>query len=126
VRQRAGIPAAPPPDPASELYTVEQAASELAVSGSTIYRWLWAGLLPAEQTTPGAPWRIRLSDQVRRRLVPEVPDGFLPLEEAAKALGVARQTVLHGSNAANSKRSRSPRAAARDFAFRFQPRGWIV
>jgi excisionase family DNA binding protein len=95
VRQRAGIPAAPPPDPASELLTIEQAASELSVSGPTIYRWLRAGLLPGEQTTPGAPWRIRLTDEVRRRFVPDVPDGFVPLAEAAKLLGVARQTVLH-------------------------------
>jgi excisionase family DNA binding protein len=95
VRQRAGIPAAPPPDAASELYTIEQAARELAVSEPTIYRWLRAGLLPAEQTTPGAPWRIRLTDEIRRRFVPAVPDGFVPLAEAAKLLGVARQTVLH-------------------------------
>jgi excisionase family DNA binding protein len=27
--------------------------------------------------------------------VPEVPDGWLRLDQAAKALGVARQTVLH-------------------------------
>jgi excisionase family DNA binding protein len=95
VRQRAGIPAASPPDPASELHTVEQAAQELSVSGPTIYRWLRAGLLPGEQTTPGAPWRIRLTDEIRSRFVPEVPAGFVPLAEAAKALGVARQTVLH-------------------------------
>jgi excisionase family DNA binding protein len=95
VPQRAGIPAAPPPDPESELYTVEQAASELSVSAPTIYRWLRAGLLPGEQTTPGAPWRIRLTDEIRSRFVPDVPDGYLPLAEAAKRLGVARQTVLH-------------------------------
>jgi excisionase family DNA binding protein len=27
--------------------------------------------------------------------VPEVPDGFVPLAEAARLLGCARQTVLH-------------------------------
>jgi excisionase family DNA binding protein len=95
VRQRAGIPAAPPPDPASELHTVEGAAKELSVSEPTIYRWLRAGLLPAEQTSPGAPWRIRLTEDIRRRFIPEVPEGFVPLAEAAKLLGVARQTVLH-------------------------------
>ena len=45
--------------------------------------------------TPQAPWRIRLSDEMRRRFVPDVPDGYVRLDEAAKALGVARQTVLH-------------------------------
>jgi excisionase family DNA binding protein len=94
-RQRAGIPAAPPPDPDGEVVTIAQAADQLAVSTATIRRWLDDGLLPAEQTTPHAPWRIRLTEQVRARFVPDVPDGFLPLAEAAKMLGVARQTVLH-------------------------------
>ena len=53
------------------------------------------GLLPGEQTTPHAPWRIRLTNELRARFVPEVPDGYLPLDEAAKRLGCARQTVLH-------------------------------
>jgi excisionase family DNA binding protein len=93
-RQRAGIPAAPPPDPGSDLVTIDQAAKELAVSTATVRRWLRDGLLPGEQTTPGAPWRIRLTDEIRRRFVPEVPEGFVPLADAAKALGCARQTVL--------------------------------
>jgi len=94
-RQRAGIPAAPSPDPDGEIVTIEHAAAELDVSTSTIRRWLREGLLPAEQTTAGAPWRIRLTDEVRARFVPEVPDGFVGLDDAAHLLGVARQTVLH-------------------------------
>ena len=94
-RQRAGIPAAPPPDPESNLVTIQQAASELAVSLFTIRRWLREGLLPGEQTTPNAPWRIRLDDDVRARFVPDVPDGFVKLGDAARLLGCARQTVLH-------------------------------
>jgi DNA invertase Pin-like site-specific DNA recombinase len=95
VRQKHAIRAAPPPDPDSDLFAIEQAAGELDVTTTTIYRWLRAGLLPGEQTTPHAPWRIRLTDEIRARFVPEVPDGYLPLDEAATALGVARQTVLH-------------------------------
>ena len=95
VRTRADIPAAPPPDPASQLSTVLQAASELGVSTNTIHRWLREGLLPGEQTTPSAPWRIRLNDEIRARFVPDVPDGYVPLNEAAQILGCARQTVLH-------------------------------
>ncbi len=95
VRQRQGIPAAPAPDPTSEIVTIHEAARELGVSPATIRRWLREGMLPAEQTTPHAPWRIRLSDDVRARFVPEVPEGYLPLDEAARRLGVARQTVLH-------------------------------
>ena len=95
VRERAGIPIAPPSDLAGELHTVEAAARELGVAQTTIYRWLKTGLLPGEQTTPHAPWRIRLTDDIRRRFVADVPDGYLPLEQAAKRLGIARQTVLH-------------------------------
>ena len=95
VRQQHGIPAAPSRDPDSGLLTIGQAATKLGVSNATIYRWLKAGLLPGEQTTTHAPWRIRLTDELRARFVPDVPDGYRPLDEAAKRLGVARQTVLH-------------------------------
>jgi excisionase family DNA binding protein len=95
IRQRASIPAAPPPDPDGDTVTVEQAANTLQVSTATIHRWLREGLLPGEQVTVGSPWRIRLTDEIRGQFVPDVPDGYLPLNEAAKRLGVARQTVLH-------------------------------
>ncbi|MCA1677504.1 MAG: recombinase family protein, partial [Actinobacteria bacterium] len=95
VRHQHAIPAAPPPDPASDLFSIDQAADQLGVTHTTVYRWLRAGLLPGEQTTPHAPWRIRLTDEIRARFVPTVPDGWLPLDQAAKQLGVARQTVLH-------------------------------
>ena len=94
-RFRAGITAAPLPDPESELVTIQTAAAQLGVSTFTIRRWLRDGLLPGKQTTPNAPWRIRLTDEVRQRFIPDIPDGFVPLAEAAKRLGVARQTVLH-------------------------------
>jgi DNA invertase Pin-like site-specific DNA recombinase len=94
-RQRAGIPAAPPPDRDGETVTIEQAANALQVSTATVRRWLREGLLPGEQVTTNAPWRIRLTDEIRARFVPDIPDGYLPLNEAAKRLGVARQTVLH-------------------------------
>ena len=85
----------PPPDPNSHTVSIEQAANTLEVSTSTIRRWLREGLLAGEQVTANAPWRIRLTDDIRARFVPNIPDGYLPLNEAAKHLGVARQTVLH-------------------------------
>jgi excisionase family DNA binding protein len=75
--------------------TIDQAAAQLGVSVFTIRRWLRDGLLPGEQAAPSAPWRIRLSDDTRARFVPEIPDGYLSLADAARALGCARQTVLH-------------------------------
>jgi excisionase family DNA binding protein len=95
VRKRAAIPAAPPSGAGGEALTIAQASSRLGVSAHTIRRWINNGLLPAEQTTPGAPWRIRLTDEIRARFVPDVPDGYVPLAEAARRLGCARQTVLH-------------------------------
>ena len=95
VRKRAGIPAAPTPDTDGELLSIERAAGELGVSTQTIRRWINIGLLPAQQTTPGAPWRIRLTGAIRARFVPEVPDGYVPLDEAARRLACARQTVLN-------------------------------
>jgi hypothetical protein len=54
-----------------------------------------SGLLPAAQTALHAPWRIRLTDDVRAKFKPDVPDGYLSLEMAARRLGLARQTVLN-------------------------------
>ena len=95
VRKKHGIDTPPPPDADSDLFTIDHAAKELGVTATTIYRWLRAGLLPGEQTTPHAPWRIRLTHETRAQFVPEIPDGYLALDQAAKALGCARQTVLH-------------------------------
>jgi excisionase family DNA binding protein len=95
VRKRAGISAAPPRDLHGETVTIEQAATELGVSRHTIRRWINNGLLPAEQITAGAAWRICLTDEIRARFVPTVPDGYLSLADAARQLGCARQTVLH-------------------------------
>jgi hypothetical protein len=78
-----------------EVVTIGKAASELGVSTATVHRWLREGFIVGEQITPGAPWQIRLTDELRKRVCEHAPDGWLPLSDAAKALGVARQTVLH-------------------------------
>ena len=77
-----------------DLVTVRQAAVALAVAPSTIHRLLNDGVIAGEQLTPGAPWRIRLTDQLKARFIAETDDGFLPMREAMRALGVSRQTVL--------------------------------
>ena len=74
---------------------IAKAASELGVSTATVHRWLREGFIAGEQITPGAPWQIRLTDELRDRVCEQAPDGWLPLADAAEALGVARQTVLH-------------------------------
>ena len=80
---------------ADDLMSIRQTAQELGIAASTIHRWLKDGFIAGEQLTPGAPWRVRVNDALRRRLVQEAPEGYLPMQEATKLLGVTRQTVLH-------------------------------
>jgi excisionase family DNA binding protein len=77
------------------VVTVAEAERLLGVGKVTIYRWLRDGFITGEQLTAGAPWRIRIDQAVRDKVVPAVPDGWVGLDEAANILGVARQTVLH-------------------------------
>ena len=77
------------------MASVPRAAQLLGVDKTTIYRWLQDGFITGQQLTPGGPWRIRIDQALRDRIQPAVPDGWLPLDQAAKILGVSRQTVLH-------------------------------
>jgi DNA invertase Pin-like site-specific DNA recombinase len=77
------------------VVTISKAEKILGVSRVTLYRWLRDGFITGEQMTPGAPWQIRIDQALRDKIRPEVPDGWLTLDAAAQALGVARQTVLH-------------------------------
>jgi len=77
------------------VVSITEAARQLGVSSATIYRWLRDGFVTGEQLTPGAPWQVRVDQQLRDRVRPQAPDGWLPLGQAAARLGVARQTVLN-------------------------------
>jgi excisionase family DNA binding protein len=77
-----------------DLLTVRTAAAALGVAPSTIHRLVNDGIIRGEQLTPGAPWRIRLTDALVARFKGEAGDHFLPMREAMRALGVSRQTVL--------------------------------
>jgi DNA invertase Pin-like site-specific DNA recombinase len=76
------------------LVTVAAAAHILDVTPSTVHRWLNDGFIVGEQVTPGAPWRIRITEDFRSRFVEAAPNGWVVMWEAMKALGVSRQTVL--------------------------------
>lgn len=84
----------PAEPPKGELVTIAGAADILQVAPSTIHRWLAEGLIAGEQLTPGAPWRIRITDELRARFVEEPPEGYVAMLEATLLLGVSRQTVL--------------------------------
>jgi DNA invertase Pin-like site-specific DNA recombinase len=99
LRARLGIPS---PEPGSQTFEegpewhgVDRAAAEFGVSSDTIRRWAREGFIEARQVLPAAPWRIRVTDELKRRIVPEAPAGWVRLEEAATALGRSKQTVLH-------------------------------
>jgi DNA invertase Pin-like site-specific DNA recombinase len=80
--------------PEGELLNVTAAARQLDIAPSTLLRWLNDGFVAGEQVTPGAPWRIRLTDQLRDMLTDTAPGGWVPLGYATQALGISRQTIL--------------------------------
>jgi biotin operon repressor len=59
-----------------------------------VHRWLNDGFIAGEQITPGAPWRIRLTEELQARFVEQAPEGYLPMIEATRRLGISRQTVM--------------------------------
>ena len=83
-----------PEGPEGELLSIQQAAKALNLAPSTLYRWVNEGFVAGEQVTPGAPWQIRLTDDLRRQFVEEAPEGYMVMQEITKLLGVSRQTVL--------------------------------
>jgi excisionase family DNA binding protein len=99
MRGKNRIPAAPKPRPRNERegpFTLDEAARELKVSVGTVQRWLREGLLAGEQSVPGAPWRIVLTGEVRRRLSGgDVPVGWVGLSEAARRLGLSKSHVAY-------------------------------
>ena len=97
IRKRHGIPpchSGDAPDPDGEVMSVHQAAAELGITASTLYRWLNDGFVPGEQVTPGAPWRIHLTESIRNLVADDAPAGWVPVQVATTSLGVSRQTVL--------------------------------
>jgi DNA invertase Pin-like site-specific DNA recombinase len=96
LRHHWNIPRRQPSDqqPEGELLNVTAAAKQLQIAPSTLLRWLNDGFVAGEQITPGAPWRVRFTDELRSMLVDDAPPGWLALHHASRALGVSRQTVL--------------------------------
>ena len=74
--------------------TVAKAAQTLGIAASTVHRWLADGFIAGEQITPGAPWRIRISKEIRERFVEVAPEGYVPIVDAMRFLRVSCQTVL--------------------------------
>jgi hypothetical protein len=85
----------PPADaPGGELVSIRKAAQIFGMNTSSIHRWLADGFIAGEQVTPGAPWQIQITAELRARIVQEAPPEYLPMLETTLKLGVSRQTVL--------------------------------
>ncbi|MGB6946142.1 MAG: recombinase family protein [Bryobacteraceae bacterium] len=84
----------PAEPPTGELVSIRKAAQILGMNTSSIHRWLADGFIAGEQITPGAPWQIRITDELRARIVQEAPPEYLPMLETTIRLGVSRQTIL--------------------------------
>jgi excisionase family DNA binding protein len=99
LRGKHGIPKCPKAiakDPVEGPFTADEAARELGVSMATVHRWLREGVLAGAQLTPGAPWRILLSAEVRQRLAGgEAPADWVGLSEAARRLGLSKSHVAY-------------------------------
>ena len=78
-----------------DVMTIAAAAVALNVAPSTLHRWLNDGLIVGEQVTPGAPWQIRMTDELKARFTASAGEGFITMQEATRTLGITRQTVLH-------------------------------
>jgi DNA invertase Pin-like site-specific DNA recombinase len=74
--------------------TIERTAKTLGLAPSTLHRWLNDGFIAGEQVTPGAPWRIRMTEQLRSLFVDNAPEGYVKMFKAMNLLGVSRQTIL--------------------------------
>jgi transposase-like protein len=83
-----------PDNQEGELLTVADAARELGLAPSTLHRWLSDGFIGGEQLTSAAPWRIRLTPEIRALFVDDAPDGWLAMLEATLAYGLSRQTIM--------------------------------
>jgi DNA invertase Pin-like site-specific DNA recombinase len=96
LRRYRDIPRFQPPaePPSGELVSIRKAAQVLGMNTSSIHRWLADGFIAGEQVTPGAPWQIRITEELRARIVPQAPPEYLPMMETTMKLGVSRQTVL--------------------------------
>jgi hypothetical protein len=87
-----------------EPATIKKAATVLNVAPSTLHRWLNAGIIPGEQLTPGAPWRIRLTDDLIAQFSETTGEGFVTMHEATRMLGVSPSNYIA---ACQARRARS-------------------
>src|SRR6202011_5740987 len=109
LRRHWDIPCFEPPSgaPEGELLTIKKAAVALGVAPSTIHRLLNDGIIAGEQMTPGAPWRIRLTDDPRARFNSEAGDTSCQCGKRSARLACRARPYCSVSSAANAMQSTS-------------------
>ena len=80
-------------DVGAPTLSIAEAAKELGTTAGTLYRWVREGIVAAEQVAGGAPYRVRMTPQLRAQFCDEPPEGFVSLHAAMRRLGVSRQRV---------------------------------
>jgi DNA invertase Pin-like site-specific DNA recombinase len=98
----------------AELMTIRKAAVVLGVAPSTIHRLLNDGIIAGEQLTPGAPWRIRLTDDLMPGLTVRPRTASCPCGRPCARLGFRARRCCSVSSAANSKQSTSCAGSKKD------------
>ena len=78
-------PPATPPN--GDLVSIRKAAQILGMNTSSIHRWLADGFIAGEQVTPGAPWQIRINEELRARIVQQAPPEYVPMIGATVETG---------------------------------------
>ena len=58
----------------AEVVSITRAEKVLRINRTTIYRWLKEGFIVGEQLTAEGPWHIRITEELRGRIVPEIPE----------------------------------------------------
>ncbi len=85
-----------------ELLNVTAAARELKIAPSTLLRWLNDGFVAGEQITPGAPWQIRLTGQLRGMLTDNTPAAGSPSPTPPRRSASPARPYCRRSSAASS------------------------
>jgi hypothetical protein len=99
---------------AGELLTIKRVATALGVAPSTVHRLINDGIIAGEQITPGAPWRIRLTADLKARFNCDTGEGFLPMR-GQSALSASRvRPCCSVSSAASLRPSTSHAGGKKD------------
>lgn len=87
LRERLGLPAFDPAAPRTATISVDETAVRLGICVGSVHRLIKAGVLPARQALPSAPWQVPLNalntEAVRigvREIVDRRPSNFIDLQ----------------------------------------------